>query len=237
MLWGTGPPAIFMLHDGLGSVAQWRSFPRLIVERTGLAVLAYDRPGHGTSTPVPTQSWPTNWMSEQAELLNELIIQQASSPPLVIAHSDGGSIALLQAATNGAEIAGVVSLAAHSYVEQKCVDAISAMDRDSAPIIAGLSRYHSNPEALFAAWSGAWLSDEFRSWDIRPQLGSISVPVLMLQGAADEYATDEMANGTADAIGASASALLMSEAGHLLHHTHTAELVEQIAGQISIWLC
>ncbi|MEE9414563.1 MAG: alpha/beta hydrolase [Acidimicrobiales bacterium] len=236
-LWGNGPPVILMLHDGLGSIAQWRSLPGLIAERTGLGVMAYDRPGHGTSTPVPIESWPTNWMNEQAGLLNELIIQQCSSPPVVIGHSDGGSIAFLQAAADGAEIASVVSLAAHSYVEQKCVDAIEAMDRDPAPIIAGLSRYHTNPEALFAAWSGAWLSEEFRSWDIRSQLARVSAPVLVLQGTADEYATDEMASGTADAIGANASALVISDAGHLLHHTHTEDLAEQISARTSIWLC
>ena len=54
--WGDGPPSVVMLHDGLGSIAQWRDVPARLAARTGLTVLAYDRAGHGSSTPVPTRA-------------------------------------------------------------------------------------------------------------------------------------------------------------------------------------
>ena len=55
--WGDGPPSVVLLHDGLGSIAQWRDVPARLAARTGLTVLAYDRAGHGSSTPVPTGPW------------------------------------------------------------------------------------------------------------------------------------------------------------------------------------
>lgn len=235
-IWGSGSPAVVFLHDGLGSIAQWRALPSRVASLTGLAVLAYDRPGHGTSTPVPTGSWSADWMSQQAELLDEVIAETCATPPVVVGHSDGGSIAMLQAAAGESAVAGVVSLAAHSYVEQKCVAAISAMRSNPGPIVTGLSHYHAKPEALFSAWSGAWVSDEFRSWDIRLRLASIESPVLVVQGAADEYATDEMASSTAASVGSDTPWLLVPGAGHLLHHTHSDELAELIVGRTSKWL-
>ena len=34
-----------------------------------------------------------------------------------------------------------------------------------------------------------WLSEEFRSWDLRPLLAGITAPVLAIQGTADPYGT------------------------------------------------
>ena len=45
--WGEGKPSIVMLHDGLGSISQWRGLPERVHRLTGRTVLAYDRAGHG----------------------------------------------------------------------------------------------------------------------------------------------------------------------------------------------
>ena len=37
-------PPIVLLHDSLGCVALWREFPQRLVQATGRAVIAYDRP-------------------------------------------------------------------------------------------------------------------------------------------------------------------------------------------------
>src|SRR3954447_22073524 len=71
--WGDGPPSIVMLHDGLGSIAQWRDVPGRLAARTGLTVLAYDRAGHGSSTPVPAGPWPTDWLHREARVLAGLL--------------------------------------------------------------------------------------------------------------------------------------------------------------------
>ena len=42
-------PTVVFLHEGLGSVAQWKDFPETIAENTGLSILSYDRLGHGLS--------------------------------------------------------------------------------------------------------------------------------------------------------------------------------------------
>ena len=40
-------PWLVFLHEGLGSIAQWRDFPLKAAMATGLNTIAYDRQGHG----------------------------------------------------------------------------------------------------------------------------------------------------------------------------------------------
>jgi pimeloyl-ACP methyl ester carboxylesterase len=229
--WGEGQPEIVLLHDGLGSIAQWRSVPAGVAQRCGRTVLAYDRPGHGRSTPVPVGAWPTRWLHDEAERLALLLEVCGIDRPILVGHSDGGSIALIHAATTDAT-AGVVALAAHSWVEQITVDRIAALRARPEPVIAGLRDHHADPAAVFEAWSGVWTSDEFRRWDIRPQLAAVDVPVVVAQGDTDEYATDAQAIETAAAIGDNASCVLLPRLGHLLHH-HDPDLVADVVADFA----
>lgn len=216
--WGSGRPAIVLLHDGLGSIAQWNDVPERIAAETGATVMAYDRPGHGTSEPVPDGPWPTQWLRHNAELLATLLDDDGVHRPMLVGHSDGGSIALLYAAMYPDRVAGVLSIAAHSFVEPICRDAIIEMRANTGGIVYGLGRHHAHPRELFEAWSGVWVSDEFRSWDIRPGLSTISVPTVVAQGSRDEYATAAMVHDTVGAIGPNARAHFIDDCGHLVHY-------------------
>jgi len=232
--WGSGRVPILLLHDGLGSIDQWRNLPADLAAAADATVIAYDRPGHGTSTPVPSGPWPADWMTEQADALLEFIDQLGGAPPLLVGHSDGGSIALLAAAKQPHAVCGVVALAAHSHVEEVCVDAISAMRAKSDRIVAGLGRFHADAAAVFEAWSGVWVSDQFRLWDIRERLASISAPTLIVQGTEDEYGTDNMATSTARSVGpAGCRCVLLQGVGHLLHHQAPAAVIELIVGHLA----
>jgi pimeloyl-ACP methyl ester carboxylesterase len=227
--WGGSAPTVVMLHDGLGSIGQWRDLPALLHETVGVTVVAYDRPGHGSSTPVPHQAWPVDWMQRQAVLLGDLLDSLGIEAPILVGHSDGGSIALLHAARRPERVGGVVSLAPHSFVEQVCVGAIVAMRADSDKWIAGLSRHHDHPAAVFEAWSGGWTRPDFAAWDIRPGLTSITAPVVIAQGDADEYATDAMVHDTVAAVGPNAEGVLLEGVGHLVHHQAPEAVVELVA--------
>ncbi|HSO08132.1 MAG TPA: hypothetical protein VLW45_12895, partial [Pelomicrobium sp.] len=53
-----GSPALAFLHEALGSIAQWRDFPRLLAEATGRPALVYERLGHGGADPLPAPRDP-----------------------------------------------------------------------------------------------------------------------------------------------------------------------------------
>ncbi len=223
-VWGSGPIGIVMLHDGLGSISQWRSVPEMIAERADVGVLAFDRPGHGASGPRPEGPWPVDWLHHQAVVLGDLLDHLDLDDALVVGHSDGGSIALIHAAVRPSRQAGVAVFAAHSFVEPVCVERIAAMRQSAGSIVERMGVHHENPQALFEAWSGVWTDPHFAEWDIRPTLEGITVPVLVSQGRSDEYGTEAMAIQTAEAIGPNASCELIDGLGHLMHH-HSPEIV------------
>ncbi len=226
--WGPGTPDIVMLHDGLGSIGQWRSVPSMVAEQTGRTVLAYERSGHGVSLPHPTGPWPTDWLVREASVLAQVLDVVGAATPVLVGHSDGGSAALLYAARPSSRARAVLALAAHSWVEDICSMSIVDMRANRAGIEAGLARHHQAPEALFEAWSGVWVSDAFQSWDIRPTLSQIDVPALIVQGANDAYASDDHAHLTAAAIGTNAASLIVPELGHTLHHDDADSVVALI---------
>lgn len=226
--WGDGPATILMLHEGLGSIDGWKGVPAAVATATGETVLAYDRAGHGRSTPTPTGPWPTRWLHHEAALLGKLIGAVTESAPLLVGHSDGGSIALIAAAEQHCSPRGLVTLAAHSWVEPVCFESIVGMRNNAEAFVARLGRSHAAAAQLFEAWSGVWVSADFQSWDIRPQLAAIACPALIAQGSNDEYASQAHVLATAQAIGPHAQSRLLQGLGHLLHHEDEQAVVETI---------
>ena len=76
-------------------------------------------------------------------------------------------------------------------------------------------------EAVFHNWFDGWQHDEFRCWDMRPILGQISCPSLIVQGEADEHATPQHAKDIAEAI-PGAELWLVQGARHMLPQENTA---------------
>ena len=118
-------PALVILHEGLGSVAMWRDFPEKLAERTGRGVLVYSRYGYGRSTPCTTHPVGDRYMHREAlEALPELLDRRGLDRPILVGHSDGGSIALIHAGGANRPVGGVVTLAAHVFNEDVCVASI-----------------------------------------------------------------------------------------------------------------
>lgn len=228
--WGGEPPSIVFVHDGLGSIGQWRDVPASTAAHSGRHVVAYNRAGHGGSTPVPSGAWPADWMIREAHVLASLLGRCTSSPARLVGHSDGASIALLCAALHPDVVSDVVAIAVHSWVEPKCVAAISDLRRDPDGLVAALGAHHPHARELFEAWSGGWTRAEFASWDIRPLLGAIAAPVVVAQGDADEFATDEMLWSTAAAIGPNARAELLPDCRHAVHRDLPSVVVRLACG-------
>src|SRR3954449_13553517 len=93
-----GRRPLVLLHEGLGSVGLWRDFPAALNEATGRGVLAFSRFGHGRSEPPPRPRTPAFFHEEALEVLPALLRQLDAGDPILVGHSDGGSIALIHAA-------------------------------------------------------------------------------------------------------------------------------------------
>src|SRR4029453_3465473 len=111
-----GRPTLVFLHEGLGSVSMWRRFPARVALATQCSALVYSRRGYGKSEPL-TEPRPVRYMHDEAERVRpEVLDRREAAPPVLIGHSDGGSIALIYAATAPRPPLAVVTLAAHVLV-------------------------------------------------------------------------------------------------------------------------
>ncbi len=119
-------PALVLLHEGLGSVDLWKDIPEALARATGHAVIAYSRRGHGWSDPLPG-SHAVSFMHHEARVvLPQLLSALGLEAPILVGHSDGGSIALIHAAMPGARVHAVVTLAPHVFVEPVSIQSIDA---------------------------------------------------------------------------------------------------------------
>lgn len=207
------------LHEGLGSIELWRDVPAVVSERLGGArSIVYSRHGHGRSGPavLPRRS---DYMHHEADVvLPELLALLDVERPVLVGHSDGASIALL-AAGAGVPVESVVCLAPHVFVEDESISGITAA-RDafeSTDLPIRMARYHDDPAATFRGWNDVWLSDEFRTWNIEDRLHRISAPVLLVQGARDQYGTFAQLDAIESALGGPVERLELAEAGHAPH--------------------
>jgi pimeloyl-ACP methyl ester carboxylesterase len=185
-------PALVFLHEGLGSVALWRDFPDRVAAASGRRALVYSRLGHGASD-LPGTPRALRFMHDEAlDLLPALLERFALRDPVLVGHSDGGSIALIHAGLAGG-VSGLVLLAPHVFVEEESIAGIRAAREafEDGDLAQRMARWHRDAETTFRGWNDVWLAPEFRDWNIEDVLPGITCPVLVIQGERDEYGTLE----------------------------------------------
>jgi len=188
---GGGPTPVF-LHEGLGSIRQWREFPARVAAASGRRALAYDRYGYGESDVLQEPRRSVRFMHDEALLsLPEFLRKLNIENPVLVGHSDGASIALIHAGA-GHAVAGVVAMAPHVFIEPVCLASIrkAAQTFESTDLPQKLGRYHRDARRTFYGWADVWLDPDFERWDIRDDyLPGVRCPVLAIQGRDDEYGT------------------------------------------------
>jgi len=211
-------PTIVLLHEGLGSVAHWKDFPAQLAEETGAAVFVYSRYGHGNSDPL-REPRPVSYMHHEAQVVLPEILRQAHiEQPVLLGHSDGGSIAIIYAGTFPHSPTGLILEAPHVFVEDISVASIAQVKEihQKTDLPQRLARYHANADSLFWGWNNIWLDPDFRDWNIESFLNSIRCSVLVLQGAQDEYGTVKQVEAIQAKI-PSASAIILDDCKHAPH--------------------
>ena len=182
---------LVFLHEGLGSVAMWRDFPSRLCVAVGCRGLLYSRYGYGRSDPL-TAPRRVDFMHDEAQhALPQLLDALEIDNPVLVGHSDGGSIALLHAGLTTRPTAALAVIAPHVLVEDISIASIEAAKRtfETTDLREKLRRYHDDPDSAFRGWNDIWLHPDFRSWNIEDCLPGIRCPVLAIQGVDDEYGT------------------------------------------------
>ena len=215
-----GPTLIF-LHEGLGSIAQWRDFPLAVSLATHLPAVIYERWGYGNADPLDRPRSARYLHEEALQSLPEVLQQLQVNDAILIGHSDGGSMALIFAATWPEKVRGMITEAAHVFVE----DVTTAGIREAVSIYAStdlpqrLFKYHgANTDRAFRGWSDVWLSPAFRDWNIEEYLPGVRCPILVIQGRDDEYGTPAQVEAIVGGVSGPAEPLIIPGCGHIPHH-------------------
>jgi pimeloyl-ACP methyl ester carboxylesterase len=229
-------PLVVFLHEGLGSRAMWKDFPRAMCEAANARGLVFSRPGYGASTPrAKDERWDVDYLHRQAyevlpAFLESVGIDEIASPPWLLGHSDGASIALLYASRFPSAAAGLILLAPHVFVEPISVASIEAVRAAylETDLRERLAKYHDDPESPFWGWNEIWLDRRFRDWNIEDDIGRIECPVLAVQGCEDEHGTMEQVHAIRRRI-ASTQVVALDDCRHSPHRDQPERLIEAVA--------
>jgi pimeloyl-ACP methyl ester carboxylesterase len=212
-----GSPALVFLHQGLGSIRQWRDFPAKVAEATGCRALVYDRYGYGQSDVLAEPRRTVRFMHDEGlNALPEILSSLSVENPILVGHSDGASISLIHAGA-GHAVRGVVAMAPHVFIEPVCLSSIrkATQTLESTDLAERLGRYHRDARRTFYGWADVWLDPDFEGWDIRADyLPGVRCPVLAIQGHDDEYGTMAQLDEIARRVRGPCELLKLENCGH-----------------------
>lgn len=223
-----GIPVLVFLHEGLGSVRQWKDFPESIGRKLKCPVLIYDRYGYGRSEKF-SEPRTSNYLSREAfEFLPELLKKLKITEKLIlIGHSDGGSIALLYASKYSSRILGLITEADHLYCEEITIAGIkdTIKDYEEGNLRSALRMFHGDKtDAVFYGWSHVWIAEENKNWNIESFLPLITCPVLAIQGRDDAYGSEKQLVSKKKHIRGPVEIMYIDNCGHIPHFEATNDV-------------
>ncbi|HYQ91612.1 MAG TPA: alpha/beta hydrolase, partial [Candidatus Competibacteraceae bacterium] len=162
---GAHGPTLVFLHEGLGSIGQWKDFPAQLCQACALPGLVYERWGFGRSEPL-TEPRRDDYLDYEAFDSLPAVLERCgiTEPPILIGHSDGGTIALLFAAAFPERPRAIITEAAHVFIEEVTLNGIRAAKElyKTTDLRRRLALYHGpNTDAVFRGWADTWLREDF----------------------------------------------------------------------------
>jgi pimeloyl-ACP methyl ester carboxylesterase len=224
---------ILLLHEALGSVSYWKQFPHLLAVATHHNVIAYSRAGHGISEgPLPQRN-DDHYLRHVNTVIPALLDHFSVADPVLYGHSEGSGIALLYAASSTRiralilESPFLISTAAAGELIAKMTAAYPG-----SKLQERLAHYHQHPDQVFNSWT-AWAAtlggEPFRLKDFLPR---ITCPVLVLQGANDEFGTSIQLAALQAAI-PNLQHETYPDTGHLPHKEQTDRVLQRVSQFLS----
>ncbi|ASJ76132.1 alpha/beta fold hydrolase [Granulosicoccus antarcticus] len=228
---------IILMHDSLGSVELWRSFPAELAVATGRTVIAYDRLGFGQSDPYP-HKLAQDFVSDEANTGFAALVQDMGIDRFILfGHSVGGGMAVHCALAHGQACAALITESAQMFVEEKTVLGVEQareLFKDQKQLDR-LRKFHGEKtEWVLDAWISTWLSPAFACWTLEPVLPQLTCPILAIHGAEDEYGTSRHPQLMGELAGGPVQVELMPDTRHVPHREKESEVVERVASFLQV---
>ena len=158
---------------------------------------------------------------EALEVLPAILDRAGIRKAILVGHSDGASIATIYAGgVQDFRIRGLVLMAPHFFVEDLTIRSIVVAKEtfEQGDLRERLRRHHGdNVDTAFRVWNAAWLDPGSRNWRIDDRVAHVRVPILILQGADDQYGTTEQVTVAEDAAYCPVEAVVLAGCRHSPH--------------------
>jgi pimeloyl-ACP methyl ester carboxylesterase len=141
-------------------------------------------------------------------------------------------MALVAASRAADRCRAVVSESAQAFVEDRTVAGIRAARerfQDSEQFDRIKKRHGTKARWVLDAWTEVWLSSEFASWSLGPDLPLVKCPVLVIHGEEDEYGSVRFPKAICRYLGGPAEMHILSGCGHVPHR----ERPDEVAGLVA----
>jgi len=221
------------LHDGLGSIKQWKDIPQQLSESLKIPALVYERHGFGESEIIESHYERDIFKKEAYIRLPSLLDKvKFTNKIILVGLSDGATIALLYASEFPDKVASVVSIAGHVINEEETIAGVrkGKIAYDSGELKKALQKYHGlKTDFVFKRWFEIWTSKEFKDLDIIDRLKLIKSPVCVIQGDRDEYGTEKQVEIIKNNVAGKAETHIIKDSGHFPH----IEKREEVMGIIT----
>jgi pimeloyl-ACP methyl ester carboxylesterase len=154
------------------------------------------------------------------------LAQAGIQKPVLLGHSDGGSIALLYASRH--PVHACIAMAPHVIVEDISIAAIEVAKRafEQSHLRQRLAPFHADVDTAFWQWNDIWLSPAFRPFDIRATCHAIVDPVLALQGRQDAYGSLQQINDILPQ--GRIERVVLEDCGHTPHRDQPVKALEAV---------
>lgn len=225
-------PIVIFLHEGLGSVKQWKDFPEKFIEKCRLPVLLYDRMGYGKSSP-RKEKRGLDYIHREEQLLSLLIRKLSLKKYYLLGHSEGGSLALIHAALHPDGLLKVITLSANTEHEPRIIPGIKSVrkqyEKPNSKLKQALQKYHgAHCDDVFYAWCDTWMATSFQSWNIKAELSRIKVPILAFHGSNDQYTSLQQIENIRQLVPAEKEIHILDQCSHHPHFDHPVKVLDFI---------
>ncbi len=223
---------IILFHDSLGCVQLWHDFPVALSQATGRKVIAYDRLGFGKSD-LRADKLNVGFIAEEADYYFPQLKKHLGIDRFIaFGHSVGGAMAILSASRYVEVCEAVISESAQAFIEERTLAGISVAKKEfeDASRFEKLRKYHGDKARwVLDAWVDTWLSPNFSSWSLNPDLPKLKAPLLVIHGENDAYGSLAFPETISSLTGGKAHKVILSKCGHVPHKEERGLVLKEIS--------
>ncbi len=188
---GTGKPIVFV-HGACENSSFW-NHQRILSDR--FKIITIDLPGHGKSSPLHCEIEIRSY----SDIVSEFVSKTCPDKPILVGHSMGGAIALLNAIEHPNSLRGVVLVCtgAKLGVLPSIREGLRSRFEETVKAVVGPRQFSSKTNLetirfvtneILKCNNGVAAGDyeACNSFDVRQKLQTISIPVLIIAGEEDK---------------------------------------------------